>query len=148
MLVAEDDGNDLALFRLMVAEAAKKTGLTIYLQATRDGEETIEYLSGAGKFADRYSHPFPDIIVLDLKMPRLSGLEVLKWIKNHHEYMIIPKIMLSGSGEESDIYKAYRLCVNTYFQKPNSLEEYRELIHHLISYWAHTKRSTVKHSAN
>ena len=89
----------------------------------------------------------PDLIVLDLKMPQLSGLDVLRWLMDHPQYRRIPKILLSGSSEDRDIEEAYQLGVNTYFQKPGSLDEYRELIHHMISYWAHTKRPVIRHAA-
>ena len=86
-------------------------------------------------------------MVLDLKMPRLDGLEVLRWLKEHPEYRRVPKILLSGSAEDRDIEEAYNLGVNTYFQKPVSLGEFRELIHHLILYWAHTQRPVIRHAA-
>ena len=74
-------------------------------------------------------------------------LEVLKWLREHPEYQHVPKIMLSGSGEDRDVEEAYRLGVNTYFQKPASLEEYRELVYDVILYWSHTKRPVIRHAA-
>jgi CheY-like chemotaxis protein len=148
MLLAEDDNNDVVLFRHTLAESAARNRLAINLQVVADGEEAIDYLKGAGAFADRNAHPFPDIIVLDLKMPRMTGLDVLKWLREHPEYRRIPKILLSGSCEERDIDEAYRLGVNTYFQKPASLDEYRELIHHMVSYWAHTQRPVIRHATS
>ena len=79
-------------------------------------------------------------------MPRLTGLNVLAWLKGHEEYRRLPKIMLSGSAEERDIEEAYRLGVNTYFQKPSSLDEFRELIHYMIGYWAHTQTPMIRHA--
>jgi CheY-like chemotaxis protein len=86
------------------------------------------------------------LIVLDLKMPRLTGLDVLKWLAEHPEYRRVPKVLLSGSAEERDIDAAYRLGVNTYFQKPSSLAEFREMVHLMVNYWAHTQRPVIRHS--
>jgi CheY-like chemotaxis protein len=145
ILLAEDDENDFVLFSHALEQSARANNLMITVKLVRDGTEAIEYLAGEGKFADRVEYPFPDIVVLDLKMPRLSGLDVLAWLKGHEEYRRIPKILLSGSAEERDIDEAYRLGVNTYFQKPVSLVEFRELIHLIISYWARTQRPVIRH---
>jgi CheY-like chemotaxis protein len=146
MLLAEDSQNDIELFKHAVQRSAAENHVEIHLEITRDGAEAIDYLSGEGIFGDRAAYPFPDIVVLDLKMPRLSGLDVLKWLKRHEKYRRIPKILLSGSAEECDIEEAYRLGVNTYFQKPAKLEDLRELIHLMIAYWAHTQRPVIRHA--
>src|SRR6266566_7119274 len=95
LLLAEDNQNDIVLFRHAMEKSAGDAGLKIDLKVVHDGAEAIEYLSGEGPFADRRAYPFPDIMVLDLKMPRLGGLDVLAWLKGHEEYRRIPKIMLS-----------------------------------------------------
>ena len=143
LLLAEDNQNDVAFFRHALENSARQGQLNINLQIVSHGAEAIDYLNGQGKFANRVLHPFPDIIVLDLKMPRLTGLDVLRWLNEHQEYRRIPKIMLSGSSQECDIDEAYRLGVNTYFQKPVSLDEFRELVHHMVCYWAHTQRPVI-----
>jgi CheY-like chemotaxis protein len=148
ILLAEDDENDVTLFRHAVAESARECRINISVRVVNDGVEAIEYLSAQGVFANRNVHPFPELIVLDLKMPRLTGLDVLKWLSEHPEYRRVPKILLSGSSEDRDIEEAYHLGVNTYFQKSGNLDEYRELIHHIISYWAHTKRPVIRHMAH
>jgi CheY-like chemotaxis protein len=81
-------------------------------------------------------------------MPRLNGLDVLAWLKEHEEYQRIPKILLSGSSDESDVDEAYRLGVNTYFQKPATPNEFRELVYHIVCYWAHTQRAVIRHPAS
>src|SRR5437016_6131604 len=146
ILLAEDDANERALFQHAVQESAEESRVKINIQTVQDGAEAIEYLNGKGAFANRGIHPFPHLIVLDLKMPRLSGLDVLHWLKEHPEYRRVPKILLSGSCEERDVEEAYRLGANTYFQKPPSLNEFRELVHHLIQYWAHTQRPVIRHA--
>lgn len=148
ILLAEDDSNDAMLFKYAVADSAAKSRINIDVRIVGDGADAIAYLSGKGDFAVRHSHPFPDLIVLDLKMPRLTGLDVLRWLIEHPEYRRVAKILLTGSSEDRDIEAAYQLGVNTYFQKPGSLDEYRELIHHMISYWAHTKRPVIRHAVD
>jgi CheY-like chemotaxis protein len=136
ILVAEDDERDLILLQ----HALKDTNHTPNLQTVLDGEEVISYLSGEGEYADRRAHPYPDLLILDLKMPHLTGLEVLEWLKNYRLHNYIPTIMLSGSGMEQDVAEAYSLGVQTYFTKPASLEELRKLVQVLITYWCWSER--------
>jgi CheY-like chemotaxis protein len=145
LLLAEDDENDIVFFRQALEEAAEKATVPVRLEVTPNGEEAIRYLKGEGEFSDRAKHPFPQIIVTDLKMPRLTGLDVLAWLKEHEEYQRVPKILLSASSEEHEVDEAYRLGVNTFFQKPVSLNQFRDLVYHLVGYWAHTERPVVRH---
>src|SRR6266566_2384323 len=145
ILLAEDDENDLALFQHVVEETAAESRIRIRVVPVLDGVDAIAYLEGEGDFTDRQKYPFPELIVLDLKMPRQNGLDVLRWLKEHEEYWQVPKILLSGSADERDVRAAYRLGANTYFQKPPTLDEYRELISHLIRYWAHMQRPVIRH---
>jgi len=136
ILLAEDDRNDAEIF----GHALKNSGCHAKVQIARDGEEVIDYLSGEGKFRHR-RHPLPDIILLDLKMPRINGLELLDWLRKSPQYSRIPKVMLSGSGLQPDVEEAYKLGVNTYFTKPCQMEQLEELIRLIISYWARSERS-------
>jgi CheY-like chemotaxis protein len=146
LLLAEDDENDIVFFRQALEEAAEKATVPVRLEVTQDGEEALQYLKGEGEFSNREKYPFPDIFVTDLKMPRLTGLDVLAWLKEREEYRRLPKILLSGSSEESDVEEAYRLGVNTFFQKPTTLNEFRELVYHVVCYWAHTERPVIRHA--
>lgn len=139
ILAAEDDPNDLELLRHVVAE----NGVQVNFQAADDGEQLIHYLRGEGKFADRDLHPIPDIVVLDLKMPRMNGFEVLQWLRQEPGLARIPAVVLSGSGLESDIEEAYRLGANTYFTKPGQLAELRKIIGSLIDYWRRSQRPII-----
>src|SRR4029077_19552734 len=114
LLLAEDDENDIVFFRQALEEAAEKATVPVRLEVTPNGEEAIRYLKGEGEFSDRAKHPFPQIIVTDLKMPRLNGLDVLAWLKDHEEYQRVPKLLLSASSEEHEVDEAYRLGVNTF----------------------------------
>ena len=145
LLLVEDNEDDILFFEMALEESAQRASVPVRLEITRDGEEALAYLNGEGEFRDREKHPFPQVVVTDLQMPRLNGLDVLAWLKEHDEYQRIPKILLSGSCEECDVDEAYRLGVNTYFQKPNSAEDYRELVFHIVSYWAHTERPVIRH---
>jgi CheY-like chemotaxis protein len=139
ILAAEDDPNDLELLRHVVAE----TGVEVTFQAADDGEQLIQYLRGEGKYSDREVHPLPDIVVLDLKMPRMNGFEVLQWLRQEPGFARIPAVVLSGSGLESDIEEAYRLGANTYFTKPGQLAELRKIIGALIDYWRRSQRPII-----
>ena len=139
ILAAEDDPNDLELLRHVVGE----NGVEVNFQSADDGEQLINYLRGEGQFSDRDQHPIPDIVVLDLKMPRMNGFEVLQWLRQEPGLARIPAVVLSGSGLESDIQEAYRLGANTYFTKPGQLAELRKIIGALIDYWRRSQRPII-----
>jgi CheY-like chemotaxis protein len=139
ILAAEDDPNDLELLRHVVGE----NGVAVNFQSADDGEQLIRYLRGEGQFADRDLHPIPDIVVVDLKMPRMNGFEVLQWLRQQPGLARIPAVVLSGSGLESDIEEAYRLGANTYFTKPGQLAELRKIIGALIDYWRRSQRPII-----
>jgi CheY-like chemotaxis protein len=142
ILVAEDDPNDLELLRHVVAD----NGVEVNFQSAHDGEQVINYLRGEGEFADRDRHPIPDIVVLDLKMPRVNGFEVLQWLRRQPGLARIPAVVLSGSGLETDIEEAYRLGANTYFTKPGQLADLRKIIGTLIDYWRRSQRPMITES--
>jgi len=139
ILIAEDDPNDLELLRHVVTDH----GVEVDFQSAHDGEQVVNYLRGQGQFGDRDLHPLPDIVVLDLKMPRMNGFEVLQWLWQELGLTRIPAVVLSGSGLEADIEEAYRLGANTYFTKPGQLAELRKIIGALIDYWRRSQRPIV-----
>jgi len=139
ILIAEDDPNDLELLRHVVTDH----GVEVDFQSAHDGEQVVNYLRGQGQFGDRDLHPLPDIVVLDLKMPRMNGFEVLQWLRQEPGLTRIPAVVLSGSGLEADIEEAYRLGANTYFTKPGQLAELRKIIGALIDYWRRSQRPTI-----
>lgn len=134
ILIADDDPNDLFLLR----KAMPKDGLEV--REVADGEEVIEYLSGNKTFSDRERFPLPDLILLDFKMPLMNGLEVLDWLREHPKMKRIPTVMLSGSGMQPEIEKAYRSGVNTYFRKPMQFEKLRKLVRLMLDYWGESER--------
>jgi CheY-like chemotaxis protein len=129
VLIAEDNPDDALLLRRALARASVPARLKI----VADGEEMLVYLRGA--YADRASQPLPSLIILDLKMPRKSGLEVLQWISENSHLSVVPTIVLSASSLEQDVRAAYDLGANTYFVKPSTFEDLVETMKMVDSYW-------------
>src|SRR5947209_8520402 len=103
ILQVEDDPNDVFLFK----HAMKKAEMTNPMQVASDGQEAIDYLSGTGKFADRDQYPLPGLVLLDLKLPYVMGLDVLKWIREQPNTAPVV-IILTASAEDGDVASAYR----------------------------------------
>ena len=131
VLVAEDNPDDALLLR----RALEKAGIRARLKIVADGEEMLLYLQGRGAFANRVNYPMPSLIILDLKMPRKSGLEVLEWIGQNMHLAVVPTIVLSASNLEADVRAAYNLGANTYFVKPTTFDELVETMRMVEVYW-------------
>ena len=131
VLVAEDNPDDALLLR----RALEKAGIHARLKLVSDGEEMLLYLQAKGAYADRASNPMPSLIILDLKMPRRSGLEVLAWLSENSELSVVPTIVLSASNLDKDVRTAYDLGANTYFVKPSTFEELVETMRMVETYW-------------
>jgi len=132
ILIVEDDPNDV----LFLKRALKKNGIENPVCTLPDGEEAIAYLCGKGKYADRMAHPFPRVIILDLKMPRKSGLEVLEWLKEHPQYRVIPTIVLTSSKLNEDVAQAYGLGANSYMVKPSNFDDLQAMMKTAHEYWS------------
>jgi two-component system response regulator len=131
ILLVEDDANDV---RLMV-QALARNGIAPHLEVVNDGEEALHYLQHWGEFSNRMEHPFPDVIFIDLKMPRVGGLEVLRWLHNNPACPVVPTIIFSASRMDDDIKEAYRLGASSYFVKPTEFEELQYLVKIMYEYW-------------
>jgi CheY-like chemotaxis protein len=131
VLLVEDDDNDV----LFVQRAFKHAGILNRLEVVRDGEQAVDYLGGTGAYADREKYPLPVFVLLDLKMPRRSGLEVLQWAKEREGLRRIPIVVLTSSKKDSDVSRAYELGANSYLVKPVSFEGLIELTKSLQLYW-------------
>ncbi len=131
ILLVEDDPNDV----LFLKRALRKNGINNPVTVLQDGEEAIAYLSGSEKFANRADYPFPRVIMLDLKMPRKGGLEVLEWLKEHPQYRVIPTIVLTSSKLNEDVIKAYGLGANSYMVKPSNFDELQQMMKTAYEYW-------------
>ena len=131
ILLAEDDPNDV----LLIQRAFQRTHLANPVQVVRDGEEALAYLSGQGAFADRELHPLPVLMLMDLKMPRKTGLEVLAWLRQQPGLKRLPVIVLTSSNQSPDINRAYELGANSYLVKPAGFDSLLELVKNLDMYW-------------
>jgi CheY-like chemotaxis protein len=130
ILVAEDSEDD----RFMYGRALEKIGLK-NVRFVPDGEEAIAYLRAEGKYADRNEYPFPNWLIVDLKMPRKGGFEVLEWVRAHPECSVIPAIVMTSSMIPADVKRAYEIGVNTFFSKPHSQAELVSLFQGILDYW-------------
>lgn len=137
VLLAEDDENDV----LLMQRAFKKVRKSDSLRVVHDGEAAIDYLSGRHQFVNRVDHPLPSLVILDLKMPRKSGFEVLEWLKTQPSLKRIPTIVLTSSSQQRDILKAYDLHANSYLVKPNAFDELVRLMESAQKYWLDMNRS-------
>ena len=131
ILVAEDDPTDAYFFQ----RAFSRAGIPVLLHFVRDGQEVIDYLQGAGSFADRTVHPVPQLVLLDLKMPRLDGFEVLQWVREQSGFNGLQVVIFSSSGEPKDINRAYGLGANWYLVKPHSMDELTALVGRFKKFW-------------
>jgi CheY-like chemotaxis protein len=137
ILVAEDDPTD-AFF---LQRAFGKTGVQVGLKFVRDGQEAIDYLRGEPPFSDRAAHPMPQLLLLDLKMPRLNGFEVLHWLKTQPGLRRLLVIVFSSSAEVGDINRAYDLGANSYLVKPHATEQLLELVNRVEKYWLESNQN-------
>jgi CheY-like chemotaxis protein len=124
LLLAEDYEDDIFLFR----HALSKAGINAPVQVVTNGQKAVDYLSGAAEYADRSSFPIPAIVFLDLKLPLLSGFEVLVWMKGQPTLAGIPVVILTGSSEERDKQRARELGVKGYYVKPLATVLVREIV--------------------
>jgi CheY-like chemotaxis protein len=118
ILLAEDDENDAFILQM----ALKKAGVPNSLTHVQDGQCAINYLAGFGIYSNRSQYPLPCLIVTDLKMPKVTGFDLLAWIKNQPAAHCPPVVVLSGSAEESDKERALSLGAAAYFVKPSGLD--------------------------
>jgi CheY-like chemotaxis protein len=140
VLHIDDDPNDTELLRA----AVRKAEAPFVLHNVEDGEQAMAYLSGQGVYADRERYQLPSLILLDLKMPRATGFEILSWIRNHPELGDLPVVVLSGSELQEDIRRAYATGANSYHVKPLGFEALVALVRSLNDSWSITRpRATV-----
>jgi len=140
LLVAEDDENDF----LVLGRALRKANFETDLRRVRDGAELIGYLAGENGFADRETHPLPELILLDLKMPGTGGLDVLIWLRNHEQLKKLPAVVFSASDNPNDMQQARALGATAYLVKPSAYDGYAKVVQALRDLWRAGTGSQMK----
>lgn len=131
ILLVEDDDDEIHLMR----KALTKGGLGNPLQIISHGGEVIPYFEGKGAYADRNLYPLPGLMFLDLKLPGISGLYLLAWIKGNPEFRHIPVVVFTSSDDPDDLRRAYQFGANSYLIKPVAFEEFVDMIRVTGTYW-------------
>lgn len=131
ILLVEDDQNDV----LLLKSAFKRAEIQNPLFVARDGEEAMNYLSGSGHFSNRVEYPLPSLAIFDLKMPKVSGFDVLKWLRAQPALSCLPVVVFSTSNDPHDIEQAYRLGANAFVVKPSSNEARLLLSRYIKGFW-------------
>lgn len=131
LLLVEDNPNDLEL----ALRAFRKANIANRIQVARDGAEALDYLFGEGEFAGRNVADTPCVVLLDLKLPKIDGLEVLRRIKSDARTKLMPVVVLTTSKEQKDVVESYRLGVNSYIVKPVDFDRFVEAVRDLGLYW-------------
>ena len=131
VLLAEDNSTDA----LMVRRAFRKANLNNPIEVVDDGDSAVAYLAGEGPYADRERYPLPVLLLLDLKLPRRSGLEVLEWVRGQPTVRHLPVVVLTSSKENADVTGAYERGANSYLVKPVDPGHLQEMIKALGLYW-------------
>ena len=131
ILIVEDNPDDVFFMK----RACKSAGIENPLQVVVDGQEAIDYLAGTGRFSDREKFPQPCLTLLDLKLPKKTGHEVLAWVRGRPELINLVVVALTTSRETKDIMEAYRLGVNAYLVKPTGLSHLAEMMAAFRNFW-------------
>jgi CheY-like chemotaxis protein len=131
ILHVEDDSNDV----LLLKHACDYAGVPLNVQTVDDGDQAIAYLSGTGKFADRKRFPFPALVLLDLRMPKMTGFELLDWMRGRGNLRKLPVVVLTSSQHELDIERAYVSGANSFLIKPVAFADLVLLVKMLCNYW-------------
>lgn len=139
ILLVEDDPNDLEL----TLRALRKKNIANKIEVARDGVEALDYIFCNGEHQQRPIEEQPRLVMLDLKLPRVDGLDVLQKIKSDERTRHIPVVVLTSSGEEKDINRAYDLGVNSFVTKPVDFQQFTETIGLLGAYWVQLNKATA-----
>ena len=131
VLMAEDDDNDV----FFLERAFKQAQIANPVHRVKDGEEALAYLKGEGQYSNREKFPLPHLMLLDLKMPRKNGFEVIQWVRQQPGLRRMPLVVLTSSKEDPDVNRAYELGANTYLVKPVKFEGLVDMMKTLNLYW-------------
>jgi CheY-like chemotaxis protein len=131
ILIAEDNPTDVFILK----RAFSMAGIDPQMYFVRDGQEALDYLEGENAFSDRKAHPFPELMLLDLKMPKLDGFDVLRWVRKQPGLNRLLVIVLTSSNQSKDVNRAYDLGANSYLVKPSRLDDFTDVVERLHGYW-------------
>ena len=131
ILLVEDDENDVVL----VQRALRKGGIDVPIVVAHDGDEAVDYFLNAGQHAHDALQALPTVVLLDLRLPKRSGLEVLEWLKSHERFARVPVVVFTNSAEDRDVEQAYALGANSYLKKPYTLAATTALLKTVSAYW-------------
>jgi len=140
LLLVEDNIHDAE----MTIRALRKVNLSNNMVHVKDGEEALDFIFGRGKFAGREAANQPKVILLDIKMPKVDGIEVLRQLKSHDICKTIPVVIMTSSKEEQDLIRSYELGVNSYVVKPVDFEGFAKAVSELGMYWLLTNQLPLK----
>ena len=131
ILLVEDDADEIHLMRRALAKA----GLNNPFQVISHGGDVIPYFEGKGTYADRSQYPLPGLVFLDLRLPGISGLYLLAWIKGNPDHRHIPVVLFTSSDDPEDLRRAYQFGANSYLIKPMAFDDFVEMIKVTGTYW-------------
>jgi CheY-like chemotaxis protein len=131
VLLVEDNADD----ELLILRALEKGMISQDIVVTHDGVEALDYLFGRGTYARHKSHLLPHVVLLDLRLPRLDGLQVLRRLRAHERTRLLPVVILTSSDEERDIVASYQSGANSYVRKPVGFAQFSQAVQQVVSYW-------------
>lgn len=131
ILLVEDEPADAELLQ----RAFTRVGIPNPVHVVSNGEEAVAYLEGSGPYSDRAKHPFPRVVVTDLKMPRMDGLQLLRWMRANPEFRVVPVIVFTSSTAQAEVDEAFALGANAYMVKPVELKELERMARAVAEYW-------------
>lgn len=140
ILLVEDNPRDEAL----TTRALKKSSIPTDIVVAHDGVEALDYLFNTGEYESRDSREQPELVLLDLKLPKVNGLQVLEKIRNDERTKRLPVVIFTSSNEDEDLTRSYNLCVNSYVRKPIDFDEFLEAINQVVLYWLSLNLSAPK----
>ncbi|HDQ00437.1 MAG TPA: response regulator [bacterium] len=131
ILLVEDNPDDIEL----TLHALEEHHIANQVEVVRDGEQALDFLFRKGKYADRPANEDPAVVLLDLKLPKIDGLELLKRMRENPNTQYLPVVILTSSREEQDILNGYKLHANSFIRKPVNFEQFSEVVRNLGLYW-------------
>jgi CheY-like chemotaxis protein len=131
ILIVEDDPNDV----IFLKRAFARCQVANPVASVSDGQQALDYLCGRPPYDNRQAYPFPKVIVSDLKMPKVTGLELLRWLHDNPKYRVVPTVILTSSTEPRDVEQAFALGANAYMVKPVQFEDLERIVRAVVEYW-------------